>query len=119
MGISKIKVDTQLKFKKIRIYLDSPSVPGWNEIDAVAMVDQQQKPHWAIDAAASSNYSGRTPEIPFIDPFQTPADRLRESKNKLLNEIKLRKNKVRNYNDVIEAENKKIKELYEQLIALD
>ena len=43
--------------KKIRIHLDSANVPNWNEIDAVGLVDQNGKVHWAVAAEASSTYA--------------------------------------------------------------
>lgn len=38
-GVSKIPVKTMFPFDRIRLYLDSGSVSGWNEIDAVALLD--------------------------------------------------------------------------------
>ncbi len=40
----------------VKIYLDTSRVPGWNEIDAVGIVDLDGKTHWAVGAAASSSY---------------------------------------------------------------
>ena len=33
-------------------------MPGWNEIDAVGVLDEAGKMHWPISASASSNYAG-------------------------------------------------------------
>ncbi len=42
--------------QKIRIYLDTKKVPGWNEIDAVKLMDDNGDHQWAISARASSSY---------------------------------------------------------------
>jgi hypothetical protein len=41
---------------RIKIYLDSRRVPGWNEIDAVRLRDESGGLHWAVSAHASSTY---------------------------------------------------------------
>ena len=41
-------------------HIDSPSVPGWNEIDAVGLHDKNKKMHWAVAAEASPP----TPRLP-------------------------------------------------------
>jgi beta-lactamase regulating signal transducer with metallopeptidase domain len=41
----------------VRIELDSPNVPGWNEIDAVGLLDSKGQIHWAKTAKASSTYA--------------------------------------------------------------
>ena len=56
-GISVIPVEIGFPTSKIKIYLDSPAVPGWNEIDAVAMRDAQGQPQWASKVEASSTYA--------------------------------------------------------------
>ena len=64
-----------------KVYLDTKRVPGWNEIDAVALVDRSGGRHWAAQASASSSYgSGRSnllrtydgggAEALFIDEFR-------------------------------------------------
>jgi hypothetical protein len=58
-GVSKLPVHTIWKTRQVKIYLDSPAVPGWNEIDTIGLVDAQGKTHWPINATASSAYGGR------------------------------------------------------------
>ena len=41
-----------------KVYLDTQRVPGWNEIDAVALIDRGGARHWAAQASASSSYGG-------------------------------------------------------------
>lgn len=48
------------KINRVRIYLNSPAVQGWNEIDAVGLLDAQGIMHWATSATASSTYANRT-----------------------------------------------------------
>lgn len=55
-GISRIDVKTDIKTKRIRIYIDSKRVAGWNEIDAVGIVDEVGALQWAKHAAASSTF---------------------------------------------------------------
>ena len=58
-GISIIPVHPDFDLTRIRIYLDSPKVPGWNEIDAVGLLDTTGTTHWADSATASSSYADR------------------------------------------------------------
>lgn len=59
-GISIIPVHPDTDVKCIRIYLDSPKVTGWNEIDAVGLLDEKGVTHWAVSATASSTYADAT-----------------------------------------------------------
>lgn len=56
-GISRIKFDTKLRTRRIRVFLDSEEVPGWNEIDAVGLIGSETKLQWANEAEASSTYA--------------------------------------------------------------
>jgi hypothetical protein len=56
-GISKIACKLKLKTNRIKVYINSPAVQGWNEIDAVGIVDAKGKTHWATSAAASSTFA--------------------------------------------------------------
>lgn len=56
-GVSIIPVTVPFETNKIRLYLASKEVPGWNEIDAVGLIDGRGKTHWAVRAAASSTYA--------------------------------------------------------------
>ena len=59
-GVSRIAVPAGFPTNRIKIYLDSPAVPGWNEIDAVGLVDSRGVTHWATDAKASSTFASRS-----------------------------------------------------------
>lgn len=58
-GLSKIPVSTIWSTRQVKIYLDSPTVAGWNEIDTIGLVDANGKTHWPINATASSAFGGR------------------------------------------------------------
>jgi len=57
MGVSEIPVKIDFKTNRVKLYIDSPNFPGWNEIDAVGLRDKGKKMHWAIAADASSTYA--------------------------------------------------------------
>ncbi|MEW6236756.1 MAG: S41 family peptidase [Candidatus Omnitrophota bacterium] len=59
IGVSEIKFEKSIQCQKIKIYIDSPKVPGWNEIDAVGLADEAGKTYWAVRAEASSSYAER------------------------------------------------------------
>lgn len=63
-GISVIPLHPDFDLKRIRIYLDSPKVPGWNEIDAVGLLDAAGTTHWADSATASSTYADKMRNTP-------------------------------------------------------
>jgi hypothetical protein len=45
----------------ITIYLKSTKVPGWNEIDAVGLLDMNEQIQWAVSAEASSTWASPYP----------------------------------------------------------
>ena len=51
-GVSEVPVKADFKTNRIKIYIDSKSVPGWNEIDAVGLRDKDKKMHWAAAVEA-------------------------------------------------------------------
>ncbi len=63
-GISRVDVNASEPVQKVRLYLDSPSVAGWNEIDAVGLVDADGRRHWAARATASSTYGAEPRDRP-------------------------------------------------------
>jgi len=56
-GVSEVALNMNFKTNRIKIYIDSKAVPGWNEIDAVGLKDGAGKTHWATAVAASSTYA--------------------------------------------------------------
>lgn len=73
-GISVIPVHPEFELTRIRVYLDSPKVSGWNEIDAVGLLDDAGATHWAASATASSTYADRTTSGPveLLGPSAAP-----------------------------------------------
>jgi len=63
-GVSVIRFTTKTKARKVRIYLDSARVAGWNEIDAVGLIDDSGRLQWAGGATASSTYATDPPPVP-------------------------------------------------------
>jgi len=55
--VSIFKLETRVSTDHIRIHLDTNLVAGWNEIDAVGVVDEQGDLHWAKTASASSSFA--------------------------------------------------------------
>lgn len=56
-GISLIPIKVDFPTNRIKFYLDSVTVPGWNEIDAVGLVDSTGKTHWVTATEASTTYA--------------------------------------------------------------
>jgi hypothetical protein len=68
--VAQVPVSASFKTRRVKIYLDSAVVPGWNEIDAVALIDDKGQTQWARRVEASSTYasvssgvSGGNPEL--------------------------------------------------------
>jgi hypothetical protein len=55
-GVSSVPVTADFKTSRVKIYLDSPRVPGWNEIDTVGLQDNAGNTLWPVNATASSSY---------------------------------------------------------------
>ena len=54
---SDFKVARAIQGNKVRVYVDTGRVPGWNEIDAVQLIGKDGSQQWAIGSTASSSYS--------------------------------------------------------------
>ncbi len=64
--------------KRVKIYLNTKKVPGWNEIDAVQLVSRDGTRQWATSARASSSYgNGAAASFQIIE--QNAAIRPREA----------------------------------------
>ncbi len=55
--VFEIPLHEQQSITRVTLVLDSEIVPGWNEIDAVAIRDRSGQPHWATSARASSTFA--------------------------------------------------------------
>jgi hypothetical protein len=67
-GIATIPLKAGFPTRRVRVYIDSPKVPSWNEIDAVGLVDAAGGVQWATAVKASSVYGS-----PGVDTTTTPA----------------------------------------------
>lgn len=56
-GISEIPCSIDFETSQVKFYFKSKEISGWNQIDAVGIVDRQGITHWAVDAEASSTYA--------------------------------------------------------------
>jgi beta-lactamase regulating signal transducer with metallopeptidase domain len=71
-GISLIPVKLGFPVQRIKLYLDSATVPGWNEIDAVGLEDAAGNTQWAVQVEASTTYA--QPEVPVaVEPVGKPS----------------------------------------------
>jgi hypothetical protein len=57
IGVSVLPFKGTFKTNRIKLYIASTKVSGWNEIDAVGLKDARGKTFWATSAAASSTYA--------------------------------------------------------------
>jgi hypothetical protein len=60
MGVSRLPISAGVKTGRIKLYIDSPAVAGWNEIDAVGLELADGNVIWAESAEASSSYGSRS-----------------------------------------------------------
>jgi hypothetical protein len=86
-GVSEIDLKVDFKTTRVKLYIDSKNVAGWNEIDAVGLKDKAKKVHWAKYAAASSTYA---------PPY--PADDLTASYEERINKLEAENKKLRKAN---------------------
>jgi hypothetical protein len=55
--VAEIPIQSRAMISRIRLDLDSPRIRGWNEIDAVGLLDEKGNVQWATKARASSTYA--------------------------------------------------------------
>ncbi len=56
-NIAELPVTVPFETRRVKIYLDSPAVRGWNEIDAIGLIDLNGGVQWATRVEASSSYA--------------------------------------------------------------
>jgi hypothetical protein len=71
-GVSKIPIALGADVQRFKLYIDSPAVRGWNEIDAVAAEDDTGKLHWAVNIEASSTFAVHMVELERPAPVAMP-----------------------------------------------
>jgi hypothetical protein len=55
-GVAKLPVATGIATDRIKVYLDTGAVAGWNEIDAVGIEYENDEVIWAVGVQASSTW---------------------------------------------------------------
>ncbi|MAG55719.1 MAG: hypothetical protein CMJ83_05465 [Planctomycetes bacterium] len=95
--ITVVKVKRKILTRRVCIELASKRVKGWNEIDAVGLVDGKSKVHWASGAKASSTFASvnangfRTirfdTEVARLSPHRAPRFRSTERVIKLQKQL--------------------------------
>jgi hypothetical protein len=72
-GATRLPVSAAIRTGRLKVYIDSPAVPGWNEIDAVGLQCADGSVIWADYAEASSSYAqranGPAPGATFLSTF--------------------------------------------------
>ncbi len=54
LEVQSLPISPPLEISRVKLELDTSLVAGWNQIDAVALVDTAGTRHWAVSATASS-----------------------------------------------------------------
>jgi hypothetical protein len=93
-GVSIIPIKTDFPVNKVKLYLDSPAVPGWNEIDAVGLrAKDKEDVQWAVNVTASSTYASGFAATPVyvtsdqLDSLQAEVKELRTEMKELHSDI--------------------------------
>ena len=105
-GVSTLKVGLGFDVQRIKLYIDSAKVPGWNEIDAVGLEDLMGQKHWATKVEASTTYATTIDRIHVIDEFPEPVD-LKPALEKLQNDV----NELKASQKELQAEIRELKDL--------
>jgi beta-lactamase regulating signal transducer with metallopeptidase domain len=108
-GISIIPIKTKFNVQKIKLYLDSPAVPGWNEIDAIGLRSKDDNMQWATKVIASTTYAEQTvePQPPMVVVPLEQLQKLQQDVDDLKKELERMKQ--------MEADLKELKELVKDL----
>lgn len=75
-GVAVIPVKADFPVARVKVYFDSPAIPGWNEIDAIGLRDDAGVTHWATACEASSTYAQQ--EAAIVLPPEAMQARLME-----------------------------------------
>jgi hypothetical protein len=68
-GVSRLPIAAGIKTGHIKVYIDSPAVPGWNEIDAVGLEYGNKEVIWATEVKASSYYGDQWQQQSAYGPY--------------------------------------------------
>ena len=67
-GVAAIALKADFPTNCVTIYLKSKEIPGWNEIDAVGLLDVSESIQWTVLAEASSTWASPSPQPVSITP---------------------------------------------------
>jgi hypothetical protein len=87
-GVSVIPIKVNFNTNRIKVYINSKDVAGWNEVDAVGLRDARGKIHWAAAAEASSTYAQVAMPAPVPDETDRRLDRLERDVRELKAELR-------------------------------
>jgi hypothetical protein len=79
-GISPIRFTQPVDTQRIRLYLDTDKVEGWNAIEAVSLHSKGGGKYWAIDAEASSSYTTEPKPQSFVFTYEGPLTEIKYDK---------------------------------------
>lgn len=108
-GVSIIPIKTKFNVQKIKLYFDSPAVPGWNEIDAIGLRSKDDNMQWAAKIIASTTYAEQIvePEQPMVVVPLQQLQKLQRDVDDLKKDLERMKQ--------MEADLKELKELVKDL----
>ncbi len=110
-GTSIIPIKTKFKIKKVKLFFDSPAVPGWNEIDAVGLREkgnEESNIQWATKVTASSTFAQEVQPAPLM--VMVPAVEIQRLK-KEVKDLKTEMERLKK----MEADLKELKDLVKSL----
>lgn len=111
-GISVIPIKVDFKVNRVKVYLDSPSFPGWNEIDAVGMQDSSGQTQWASTVETSSTYAQQSRSLDLlIETPVVPQAVLMERIQNLEMEVKGLKESLEDMKKMLRSSTNEIKDL--------
>lgn len=93
-GISVIPFRINFKINRIKIYIASKSVGGWNEIDAIGL-RTRSKTYWATSVDASSTYAQQARPAPVVPRRVDADDEALTRLEKEVRDLKLRLNRLK------------------------
>ena len=108
-GVSRLPVTAFARTGRIKVYINSPAVSGWNEIDAVGLRSKEDNMQWAMKVVASTTYAQQEfePAPPMVVVPLEQLQRLQQDVEDLKKELERMKQ--------MEADIKELKELIKDL----
>jgi hypothetical protein len=93
-GVSEVECKVDFKTTRVKLYIDSKNVAGWNEIDAVGVKDKDKNVHWAKHATASSTYAAPYPGEDVAASYEERIEKLQAEIRKLKKTIEAQKKTI-------------------------